>query len=91
MRSKRRMGRARGQIVGFVIGIVVVCQALTGLAAPPASAVLLDFKDDAQLAQIRTSDQTKIEPSSKSYQGKRAAKLAVALRFPKVFATTRRR
>ena len=61
-----------------MVGILVACQALTGLAAPPASVVLLDFKDDAQLAQIRVSDQTKIEPTTEAYEGKRAARVVFA-------------
>ena len=39
---------------------------------------LLDFKDDAQFAQFRVTGQTKIEPASETYQGKRAAKIVFA-------------
>src|SRR5689334_9061975 len=77
MLSDRRMDFSRRSIVGYVVGILVACQSLPGLAAP-ASIVLLDFKDDAQFAQIRVSDQTKIEPATEPYQGKRAAKITFA-------------
>ncbi|MGH7139855.1 MAG: leucine-rich repeat domain-containing protein, partial [Pirellulales bacterium] len=63
--------------MGCVVGMLVVWQALTAMAAVPGSAVLLDGTD-AQLAQIRVTGQTKVEPSSESYQGKRAAKIVFA-------------
>ena len=78
MLSQSRIGCSRGGLVGCVVGILVACQAMPGLAAPPGSVVLLDFKDDAQFADIRVSGQTKIEPSSESYQGKRAARIVFA-------------
>jgi len=55
MLLKLRIGCSRGEIVGCVVIILVACQAM---ATPPGSVVLLDFKDKAQLAQIRVSDQT---------------------------------
>jgi len=78
MLSQRRTGCSRGGIVGFVIAILIACQATPGLAAPPASVVLLDFENDAQFANIRVRDQTKIEPTPEAYQGKRAAKIVFA-------------
>ena len=70
MLSNRRMCCSRGWIVGCIVGMIIACQAL---AAP-----LLDFKDNAQLALIRVTGQTKIELASESYQGKRAAKIVFA-------------
>ncbi len=76
--SKLRIGCLRGKIIGCVVGLLVVCQALPGLAAPPASVVLLDFKDDAQVGQIRVSEHAKIEPTAEVYEGKRAARVVFA-------------
>jgi cellulose synthase/poly-beta-1,6-N-acetylglucosamine synthase-like glycosyltransferase/Leucine-rich repeat (LRR) protein len=70
MLSPRRIGCSRCAIVACAIGMLLASRAL---AAP-----LLDFKDNAQLAQIRVSGQTKIELASESYQGKRAAKIVFA-------------
>jgi cellulose synthase/poly-beta-1,6-N-acetylglucosamine synthase-like glycosyltransferase/Leucine-rich repeat (LRR) protein len=69
---------SRGGIAGSLACLLVACQALPGLTAPPASVVLLDFKDNAQFAQIRVTGQTKIEPAAENYQGKRAAKIVFA-------------
>ena len=72
MLSQRREGCSCGEIFGCVVGILVACQAM---AASPGSAVLLDFKDDAQFAQIHVSDLTKIEPTLEAHEGKRAARV----------------
>jgi cellulose synthase/poly-beta-1,6-N-acetylglucosamine synthase-like glycosyltransferase/Leucine-rich repeat (LRR) protein len=75
MPSKLRIGCSRVEIVGCVVGLLVAGQAM---AAPPGSVVLLDVKDDTQFTQIRVSDQTTIEASSESHEGKRAAKVMFA-------------
>ncbi|HEV3340028.1 MAG TPA: hypothetical protein VG125_06715, partial [Pirellulales bacterium] len=78
MLSKDRNVASPGTAVGCVIGLIVACQALRASAEPPAAGVLLDFQDDAQFAQIRVSEQTRIEPASEAYQGKRAAQIVFA-------------
>ena len=77
MTSQRQIKCLRG-IVGCLAGILLLSHAQLGLAAPPASVVLLDFNDKAQFAQLRVTGQTKIEPSPESLQGKRAAKIVFA-------------
>jgi len=68
-----------GCSLGCLVGILLLGQALPG-QAPPASVVLLDFKDDAQFANIRVlpKGQTKIERTSESYQGKPVARIVFA-------------
>ena len=56
-------------MAAVVVGILLACLTLPGLASPPASVVLLDFKDDAQLGQLRVSDQTKIEQAGEDHEG----------------------
>ncbi len=77
MLSKLRMNGSRGGRVGCAVVVMLACLVAPALAAP-ASAVLLDFTDDAQIGQIRLSERTKIEPSGESWQGKRAAKFVYA-------------
>ncbi len=69
---------SRGEIIGWAVGIFLACLGLPVWAAAPASVALLDFKDDAQITQLRVSDQTKIEPAPEDHDGKRAARILFA-------------
>jgi cellulose synthase/poly-beta-1,6-N-acetylglucosamine synthase-like glycosyltransferase/Leucine-rich repeat (LRR) protein len=61
-------------LAGFVVGLVATSPAVS--AQPPASAVLLDFEDEAQFTKLRTRDYAKIEPTAESHQGDRSAKIS---------------
>ena len=59
MQTLLRRSFSRAGIVVTIVGILLTCLVLSGWSAPPAAVALLDFKDDAQIAQLRVSDQTK--------------------------------